>query len=254
MAISFLEEKEEIVNAFIITDGSNVTESYYHLNDIESIVINKKNDFELALVLKKKQFNAEILTKSILNRIAEKKEKFLYMDNKEGICLIGHSQIDDWGINQLANMNVRNCGIRGISSFEYENYILQNRLLSCIEDVYAIMHGTNDIVYEEYSLDDILNSISKTIAYIRTAKPDSMIYFISCIHVNGRMDRANPMIDRLNEKLKAELKNVKWIDTGKLDDEFGNLKQEYTKDGLHLSDSGYAVLREIIENVIKRGA
>lgn len=35
-----------------------------------------------------------------------------------------------------------------------------------------------------------------------------------------------------------------------LDDEFGNLKAEYTTDGLHLSKKGYEIFKNIIEEEV----
>lgn len=67
---------------------------------------------------------------------------------------------------------------------------------------------------------------------------------------NGRLDRSNKYIDYLNDYLKLNLKEITWIDTSDLDDEFGNLKAEYTIDGLHLSKEGYEVLKNIIEKEV----
>lgn len=212
-------------------------------------MINTKEDFELALVLKKKENNQILLKKSILKRIREKEKIFREKHAEKGICLVGHSQIDNWDATFINSYRVRNCGIRGISSFEYTEYILQNTLLSCLEDIYIVMHGTNDIVYG-YTFQQILESINNTLQYIRKRKPNSKIYFLQCLHVNGRLDRDNKHIDRLNEYLKSNLEMVNWIDTCALDDELGNLKAEYTVDGLHLSKKGYEIFKRIIEQEV----
>ena len=109
-------------------------------------MINTRNDFELALILKRKENNQIILKQNILDRIEEKKHVFQDKSNVNGICLVGHSQIDNWTVLLLGKYPVRNCGIRGISSFEYTDYILNSELLSCMEDIYVVMHGTNDII------------------------------------------------------------------------------------------------------------
>lgn len=41
---------------------------------------------------------------------------------------------------------------------------------------------------------------------------------------------------------------VTWIDTDKLNDDWGNLKSDYTYDGLHLNEKGYKILKQIIED------
>ena len=54
----------------------------------------------------------------------------------------------------------------------------------------------------------------------------------------------------LTSYLQINLKNIFWINTSPLDDEFGNLKTEYTLDGLHLTEEGYRVLQDIVEKEI----
>lgn len=112
-----------------------------------------------------------------------------------------------------------------------------------------ILNFKNDIVYG-YTFQQILESINNTLQYIRKRKPNSKIYFLQCLHVNGRLDRDNKHIDRLNEYLKSNLEIVNWIDTCALDDELGNLKAEYTLDGLNLSKKGYEIFKRIIEQEV----
>lgn len=235
-------------NVFVLFDGSSESVKHFELTPMESVVINSKNDFELALILKKKELNAPILRKQILSRIEEKKPVFV-SENKNGICLVGHSQIDFWGIESIKNHRVRNCGIAGISSKEYYDDILSKNLLSCSEDLYLVMHGTNDIVYE-LDMSEIVCSIQKTIDYIKERKPNAKIYFLECLTVNGRLDRSNRTVMKLNTELKQSLKDVTMITTSSLNDEYGLLKKEYTKDGLHLSEKGYEVLQKIVEEVM----
>lgn len=235
-------------NAFVIFDGKTEKVTHFELSVMECTVINSRTDFELALILKKKELNAPLLRKQILNRIDEKRPVFA-SENKGGICLVGHSQIDFWNIDLINNQKVRNCGIAGISSLEYYNDILEKGLLNCSEDVYLVMHGTNDIVYET-DLSKVVESISKNLDYISFRKPNARIYFLECLTVNGRLDRSNKVIGRLNETFRSSLKNVKLIQTGSMNDEFGLLRSEYTKDGLHLSEKGYEVLQKIVEEAM----
>jgi len=244
LGIAFLQP----VNAFIITDGSDKV-SYMQVPSNEGVVVNTVNDFELALVLQKKKINKKVLTDSILARIEEKRGKLINGSNDQ-ICLVGHSQLDNWDIETLCGHKVRNCGIRGISSFEYDEYIMKQGLLCCSTDIYIMMHGTNDIVYD-CTDDQILSSIQNSIDYIYEKKQTAKIFFISILNVNGRLDRSNKRIDALNVYLKNKLKDIEWIDTFQMVDEFGNLKKEYTLDGLHLSAQGYRVFQDIVENKIK---
>lgn len=235
-------------NVFVLFDGFSENVTHFELTPMESVVINSRNDFELALILKKKELNAPLLRKQILARIEEKKAIFSD-ENKNGICLLGHSQIDFWNVENLKNHKVRNCGIAGISSLEYYDEILSKKLINCTEDLYLVMHGTNDIVYE-LDMCEVVCNIQKTIDYIKERKTSAKIYFLECLTVNGRLDRSNKTILKLNAELRKSLKNVTMIETSSMNDEYGLLKKDYTKDGLHLSEKGYEVLQKIVEEAI----
>lgn len=216
----------------------------------EALVINCANDFELVLPLMKKRNNKNILLKQILNRIEEKKDVFRYHIGTKSCCFVGHSQLDNWNIKEICGYNVRNCGIGGISSFQYYDLILKEELLSYKADFFVVMHGTNDIVYD-YSLEEISESIMNTMNYIRKAS-DAPILFVKCMHTNGRMDRDNKMINAFNDYVCKRMPgDVIVVDVSAVDDPFGNLKPEYTTDGLHLSELGYQVFEDILTNVIK---
>lgn len=239
-------------NAFAIFKGDGQKQAaLYPLPSQEMVVVNSRNDFELALVLKKKQESSTILAEMIDNIIADKQEILSKSFSGRSICLVGHSQLDQWNIQELSGYQVRNCGISGISSFAYDEKILQKGKLNCEADVFIVMHGTNDIVYD-YTLQEITQSIRKTVDYIINHNQQARIIFLSCVHVNGRMDRSNTLIDKLNESLQEELKgHVEWMNTSFLDDKYGRLAEGYTKDGLHFNEAGYTVLQKALERRLK---
>lgn len=242
-----------ISNAMVIYSKNNSNRICYQpLPMEESLVINTVNDFELALVLKKKQMNRSLLTESILKRIEEKKSVFEVKSQHNSICLVGHSQLDFWNISSLCGYDVRNCGIAGISSVEYRDYILNRNLLSCGSPIYVVMHGTNDIVYP-YSDEQIIENISSTFQYILQYNPAAKLFFLLVANTNGRLDRSNKRINQLNIKLKTAFTDVVTvIDIQELNDEFGDLKSDYTIDGLHFSSAGYERLQQIVENAIRK--
>lgn len=246
---------EERTSVFAVIDKNAVDRAAknYLLSPGESLVVRTQDDFELALVLKKKEKSRSLLPGIIKDRIEEKRE-ILRCGMRDSVCLVGHSQLDDWDIREICGMPVRNCGIRGISSFQYRELILDTGILDGTSDAFVVMQGTNDIVYD-YSLDEIVQSIKKMLFYIRERNPDAIICVVACLHVNGRADRSNRKIDRLNAALCDAVRETDafWVDMGEMDDSFGNLRREYTCDGLHLSYEGYTVFGRVLENGI-RGA
>lgn len=249
-AISFCKMlSHKVINAFRIGHIAAGAQEYL-LDETSSCVVNSRNDFELALVLKKKEINAKVLRQSIDKRIEEKTPIMSKGAGSKELCLVGHSQLDNWKIDRLGDLTVRNCGIAGISSFEYRELILDKDILDCNSELFVVMHGTNDIVYD-YSLSEIADSALFTINYIKAKNPSAKIMFVKCLPVNGRMDRSNDKIKKLNAVFEEAIgADVKLINVDCFGDEFGNLAAEYTVDGLHLSDKGYELLEKIILEAI----
>ena len=111
-------------------------------------------------------------------------------------------------------------------------------------------------------LGDRTNQNSQTSELIlehRTGHPTILLneiqrqrFFLLISNTNGRLDRSNKRIDQLNKRLiSAFLQQVIIINTKPLSDIFGDLRSEYTLDGLHFSDEGYKHLRAIVEEAIK---
>ena len=224
--------------------------AFCHILDNGENRIDSTKALELSLVLKKKQKNRPFVIETT-NRIISEKQFLLKNGLKEpSICFVGHSQLDQWPVQEISGYKVRNCGISGISSFEYYEKILSKNMLNCNADIFLVMHGTNDIVWD-YSTEEIVRSIRRTIEYIRENNSKSPIFFVSCLHVNGRLDRNNDRIDELNRSLKYALSNsVFWIDTSFMNDEFGNLDIKFTQDGLHINDLGYITLLKKIQEIM----
>jgi len=202
-------------------------------------------------ILKQKQINRPFVLKRIDQIINAKKSIFSSPFCKKSVCLIGHSQLDQWQVDVLAGYKVRNCSVSGITSFEYNEKILNNGLLNCNANCFIVMHGTNDVVWD-YNISEIVDSIQITIEYIRQRNEKAPIIFLSCLHVNGRFDRSNTRIDELNSQLFLALNaEVIWLDTTFMDNIKGALDENYTTDGLHLTNAGYGMLQNSIEEKMK---
>lgn len=127
-----------------------------------------------------------------------------------------------------------------------------------------IQIGTNDLNCDDSSSEVAYNNIVKIIKNIKKNRPYAEIYLESIYPVNQSDDekiqkettgkRNNEEIAELNGQLEEYCKNneVKYIDMYKeLVDEEGNLKLEYTADGLHLSTEGYSKVSNVLKKYIK---
>lgn len=221
----------------------------YFMNKADSIDIDDRLDFEFAILLMSMKQKEKQLLKNIKNRIEEKKEKF---NKVEDITLIGHSIFDNWGIEMFQGYKVNNLGIRGINTIQYNNMIFEKELIKNIGKYVFLMAGTNDIVINNWKKEDTLLWINESIRYIEEMNRNTKIFFLEVPKVISRADRNNKIIEELNTYLKDNLESrIEYISLEKLEDKFGNLKLEYTYDGLHFNEKGYQKLLEILQEEIK---
>lgn len=218
----------------------------YFMNKEDSIDIDDRLDFEIAITIATKKKKKVLLLNMIKERIKEKKLDF---EQVKPVTLIGHSIFDHWEISKLNGYEVNNLGIAGISTKEYIDLILKKDLIKVLGKKIILFSGTNDMVIEGWKKEDTLNWINETVAILKSIKKDIEIYLIEVPRVLSRMDRANKIIIELNNYLKDNLsKDIKFIELGQdFQDKFGNLKIEFTNDGLHFNENGYKKLKEIVE-------
>jgi N-acylneuraminate cytidylyltransferase len=221
----------------------------YFMNKEDSIDIDDSLDFEIAITILTKKNKEENLKKAIKNRIQQKSNLF---NESKDITLIGNSLFDNWKIEKLSNNTVVNLGIAGISTKQYQEYILDENKIKHIANKTIIMTGTNDIVDKSLNFEDILNNINKLIESLLKINKNTKIYFIEIPSIAFRMDRNKEEIFRLNEYLKNNLDGrIKYIEVNEdMTDDFKNLKLEYTYDGLHFNEEGYKILEKILEKEI----
>ncbi|AZL86073.1 acylneuraminate cytidylyltransferase [Aliivibrio salmonicida] len=220
----------------------------YIMNKADSVDIDDKLDFELAISIQQQKNKQQILLKSIHQRIAEKQST---MNAALPITLIGHSIFDYWDIDALNSLQVNNLGIAGISSKEYLDFILTPNLLTQLGDKVVLFAGTNDIVIDGWTPALTLQWITEIINILADINPNVEIYLLSVPPVRGRIDRNNAVINELNDYLHEHLTNVSWVAlSSAFYDQFGNLPAEFTHDGLHFSPEAYQQLEQEIAEAL----
>ena len=221
----------------------------YFMNKEDSIDIDDSLDFEIAITILNKKNKEENLIKAIKNRIQQKSELF---GEKKDITLIGNSLFDNWEIEKLNDNSVVNLGIAGISTKQYQKYILNENKIKYIANKTLIMTGTNDIIHEKLKKEDILENINNLVEKLLLINEKAKIYFIEIPSIISRIDIKKEDIFKLNEYLKNNLnETIKYIEVNKyMTDDFKNLKLEYTYDGLHFNEEGYKILEKILEKEI----
>ena len=138
---------------------------------------------------------------------------------------------------------------RGISGDVIEG--VYNRIDDIAEEkpnkIY-LMIGTNDIINnKDIKVSELWASYEKLIKKIRSDVPKAYLYIQSTLPLNPKSkyyEGFNPKVEELNKLLAANTGkyNYIYLDIAEqMKDDKGDLKAEYTTDGVHLSANGYFV-------------
>ena len=174
------------------------------------------------------------------------------------IIFIGDSIIEYYPLQELlgTSKTIVNRGIRGYQT----GLLLKNldaHLYGDAVDQIVLLIGTNDIG-KNVPMMEALNNLESVIQTISRDYPLSQIKLVSILPVNESENFKQTVYIRTNEKIKAwnqayqELAfaymQVEYVSVfEELLDQEGQLKSDYTTDGLHLSVSGYQALSETLK-------
>ena len=219
--------------------------AYFMAKEV-SVDIDDRLDFEYFYFILQQRNKDKILLETIKKTISAKKDNF---NQTKEISLIGHSILDYWNIEEISNQTVNNLAIAGITTKQYIDLILGQGLIQSLGDKAILMFGTNDIVYADWTKEQILSDIQQVIEKLKAINNNIQLYFLEITPVALRIDRNNAVIRELNVFLKENLKSARWIALDSIfSDHYGKLNLDYTNDGLHLNEQGYQLLEDIIRS------
>ena len=177
------------------------------------------------------------------------------------IIFIGDSIVEYYPLQELlgTRKTIVNRGIRGYQT----GLLLDNldaHLYGDAVDQIVLLIGTNDIG-KEVPMSRALTNLESVIQSISRDYPLSQIKLVSILPVHQGEEYKQTVYIRTNEKIKAwnqayqELASaymqVEYVSVfEKLLDQEGQLKSDYTTDGLHLSVSGYQTLSKALKDYI----
>ena len=169
------------------------------------------------------------------------------------IIFIGDSIIEYYPLQELlgTSKTIVNRGIRGYQT----GLLLDNldaHLYGDAVDQIVLLIGTNDIG-KDVPMNEALNNLESVIQTISRDYPLSQIKLVSILPVNEGEDFKQTVYIRTNEKIKAWNQAYQDLASAYMQVEFvpvfenlldqeGQLKADYTTDGLHLSVAGYQAL------------
>lgn len=179
-----------------------------------------------------------------------------------GSSLMEMFPIEKWIKETDTNVIVYN---RGVGGYKTEDMlpILDACVLGLEPRRVFINIGTNDLSDDNISMEQVMDNYDKILSIIEKELPQVEIYLMAYYPVNYEAAtedmkaclkiRNNKKINLANELVKelAKKHGQKYIDVNApLKDQQGNLKAEYTIEGMHIKPEGYrAIFPEVMKYV-----
>lgn len=186
---------------------------------------------------------------------------------KGGVLFAGSSLMEMFPVEKFAAedrlpVTVYNRGVGGFVTDE-----LIAALDTCILDLAPkklfINIGTNDLSDASRSMDMIMGNYSHILEEVKKHVPGVKLYLMAyypvnynaaapemkdCLKIrsNARIALANEEVRRLAERFGAEYIDV----TAPLKDENGDLRAEYTIEGMHINEAGYRSIYPLVKKYI----
>ena len=177
------------------------------------------------------------------------------------ILFIGDSIVEYYPLQELfgTSKTIVNRGIRGYQT----GLLLENldaHLYGGVVDKIVLLIGTNDIG-KDVPVNEALNNLEAIIQTIARDYPLTEMKLLSILPVNEGEEYKQTVYIRTNEKIQKwnqayqelasvymQVEFVPVFDS--LIDQEGQLKKDYTTDGLHLSVTGYQVLTKALKDYL----
>lgn len=194
------------------------------------------------------------ILKSIIKADYEQKIKqYELINNPVSTILLGDSLIGYFPDEFIPKEF--NQGIPGDTTIGVLNRL---NLVARLNPKVIIIHiGSNDLVLTDLNESEIINNIKQIIQKLTDKLPNSKIYFLSIFPINENISnksyleyRDNEKIVHLNQLLQKTLLTDYYPIDHLFKDKNNQLKEEFTTDGLHLSQLGYQTFYELIKDLM----
>lgn len=186
---------------------------------------------------------------------------------KGKIVFAGSSLMEMFPIEQFVKEDKLDIVVynRGVGGFVTEE-LLEN-INTCIIDLQPsklfINIGTNDLSDSRRSFEEIFERYGKILSIVTEKVDDVSMYLMAYypVNYNAATEEMKPCLKiRSNEKIKAANEevarlarkfNANYIDVSEpLKDENGDLKAEFTIEGMHINEQGYRAVYPLIKQYI----
>ena len=215
----------------------------------------------------------EQITRDMLQSMKEEKvQRFRRLNvfvRKGQIVFAGSSLMEQFPIYEFLldfrlPYTIYNRGIGGLTTAQMQP-ILRETVLD-LEPKYLFLNiGTNDLNVPEYSQEEMIARYEKIVLTIQNALPETQIFLLAyypsnplaassermkhtlSLRTNAKVNEASEAVKSMAERLKVHFLNL----NAGITDENGNLKAEYTVEGMHMYANGYKQVLDALLPVLK---
>lgn len=178
-----------------------------------------------------------------------------------GVVFVGDSLTQRYPLSDFyPGVHLYNRGIDGDTT-EGLSKRLNLSIFDLKPKVLVLQIGTNDLQVLGLPKEKTVENITHLIETIHQEMPKIKILLVSLYPVNETTDklvnkmivgpRKNHDIEWMNEGIR-QIAGVQFVDVfSALLDEEGQLKMQYSKEGLHLSLAGYAVVTDVLKPILE---
>lgn len=202
---------------------------------------------------------------------ADKLRRFQHLNpfvRKGQIVFAGSSLMEQFPIYEFLldfqlPFTIYNRGVGGFTTDEF--YAALEDCVFALEPAHLFLNiGTNDLNGPDYKQETLLDNYEKILQAIRRRLPDTRLYLLAYYPVNPKVSNIPYMQEvfrhRTNERIQAASDGVKalaeryharFLDcNADLKDVDGNLKAEYTIEGMHMYANGYKPVLDVLLPVL----
>jgi lysophospholipase L1-like esterase len=182
-------------------------------------------------------------------------------EHTDNIVFLGDSITESYDLGRwFPDLPMINSGVWGDRT-DQAHERMESAVYAYKPEKVFILLGINDVGHARKN-DDIAGRIQSIISDIQKNCPYSKIYLISVYPLNisdfdtwypPMSENINEVVDDLNEKLSglAGEMDIEFIDMAPyLKNDAGELKKEYTVEGLHLTDAAYEAISDVLEGYL----
>ncbi len=160
---------------------------------------------------------------------------------ERSIIFLGDSITEAFPVESIfPGRSIRNCGVWGDNT-DLVLQRLDRDVLSRRFDVLFLLIGTNDMAME-FPDEKIFSNMDTIVRRLRAAAPAAAIFVQSILPTRGLANRPLTRIARLNDGIRgiAAKYSARYLDIGTLFvNSHGEIAEEYSDDGLHLTPAAY---------------